>query len=87
MCQYSFPEAECDLFNGHGDVRQRVLKDFVAIDVCDNNSGISKDNLQMQLTSEQWDEAMEVNFMSVCNMNRRVIRLMMKARTGSRNIR
>ena len=60
-----------------------VMKEFGTIDVCVNNAGISKDNLLMRLTAEQWDDVMDVNLKSVFNMTKLVIRPMMKARKGS----
>ncbi|MEN9372189.1 MAG: hypothetical protein RLZZ64_1264, partial [Bacteroidota bacterium] len=60
-----------------------VVKEFGTVDVCVNNAGISKDNLLLRLTPEQWDEVMEVNLKSVYNMTKQVIRPMMKARKGS----
>ncbi len=60
-----------------------VLKEFGAIDVCVNNAGISKDNLLLRMTPEQWDEVMDVNLKSVFNLTKQVIRPMMKARRGS----
>jgi 3-oxoacyl-[acyl-carrier protein] reductase len=60
-----------------------VAKEFGTIDVCVNNAGISKDNLLLRMTQEQWDEVMQVNLKSVFNMTKHVIRPMMKARTGS----
>lgn len=60
-----------------------VTKEFGAIDVCVNNAGISKDNLLLRLTPEQWDEVMNVNLRSVFNMTKQVIRPMMKAKSGS----
>jgi 3-oxoacyl-[acyl-carrier protein] reductase len=60
-----------------------VLKEFGAIDVCVNNAGISKDNLLLRMTPDQWDEVMQVNLKSVFNMTKQVIRPMMKAKTGS----
>jgi len=60
-----------------------VLKEFGAVDVCVNNAGISKDNLLLRMTPEQWDEVMDVNLKSVYNMTKQVIRPMMKARKGS----
>ena len=60
-----------------------VLKEFGAIDICVNNAGISKDNLLLRMTSEQWDEVMNVNLKSVFNMTKQVIKPMMKARSGS----
>lgn len=62
---------------------QDVLKEFGQIDVCVNNAGISKDNLLLRLTPEQWDEVMDVNLKSVFNMTKQVIRPMMKAKSGS----
>jgi len=60
-----------------------VLKEFGAIDICVNNAGISKDNLLLRMTPEQWDEVMTVNLKSVFNMTKQVIKPMMKARSGS----
>ena len=60
-----------------------VLAEFGAVDVCVNNAGISKDNLLLRLTPDQWDEVMDVNLKSVFNMTKQVIRPMMKARKGS----
>jgi 3-oxoacyl-[acyl-carrier protein] reductase len=60
-----------------------VLKEFGKIDVCVNNAGISKDNLLLRLTADQWDEVISVNLKSVYNMTKQVIRPMMKAKAGS----
>jgi 3-oxoacyl-[acyl-carrier protein] reductase len=60
-----------------------VLKEFGAVDVCVNNAGISKDNLLLRLSPEQWDEVMNTNLKSVFNMTKQVIRPMMKAKSGS----
>lgn len=60
-----------------------VAKDFGAIDICVNNAGISRDNLLLRLTPEQWDEVMQANLKSVYNLTRQVIKPMMKARSGS----
>ena len=60
-----------------------VVKEFGNVDVCVNNAGISKDNLLLRMTPEQWDEVMEINLKSVFNMTKQVIRPMMKARKGS----
>jgi 3-oxoacyl-[acyl-carrier protein] reductase len=60
-----------------------VLKEFGAVDICVNNAGISKDNLLLRMTPEQWDEVMTINLKSVFNMTKQVIRPMMKAKSGS----
>lgn len=60
-----------------------VIAEFGGIDVCVNNAGISRDNLLLRVTPEQWDETMQANLKSVYNLSRQVIRPMMKNRAGS----
>jgi 3-oxoacyl-[acyl-carrier protein] reductase len=60
-----------------------VLKELGAIDICVNNAGISKDNLLLRMSAEQWDEVISTNLKSVFNMTKQVIRPMMKAKSGS----
>jgi 3-oxoacyl-[acyl-carrier protein] reductase len=60
-----------------------TMKEFGAIDICVNNAGISKDNLLLRMTEEQWDEVIDVNLKSIYNMTKQVIRPMMKAKQGS----
>ncbi|WP_109696110.1 3-oxoacyl-[acyl-carrier-protein] reductase [Chitinophaga deserti] len=60
-----------------------VVKEFGTVDICVNNAGISKDNLLLRMSADQWDEVMDVNLKSVFNMTKLVIRPMMKAKSGS----
>ena len=60
-----------------------VLSEFGKVDICINNAGISRDNLLLRMTADQWDEVMTTNLRSVFNMTKQVIRPMMKARSGS----
>ncbi len=60
-----------------------VMADFGTIDVCINNAGISRDNLLLRITPEQWDEVMQANLKSVFNLTKHVIRPMMKNKGGS----
>lgn len=60
-----------------------VLKEFGTIDICVNNAGISKDNLLLRMTPDQWDDVMQANLKSVYNLTKQVIKPMMKARSGS----
>jgi len=62
---------------------KNVIEDFEKIDILVNNAGISKDNLLMRMTEEQWDDVMAINLKSVFNMTKQVMRPMMKARNGS----
>jgi 3-oxoacyl-[acyl-carrier protein] reductase len=60
-----------------------VLKEFGTVDVCVNNAGISKDNLLLRMTPDQWDDVIKVNLNSVFYMTKQVIKPMMKARNGA----
>ncbi|MEP6699743.1 MAG: 3-oxoacyl-[acyl-carrier-protein] reductase [Bacteroidota bacterium] len=60
-----------------------VMKEFGKIDICVNNAGISKDNLLLRMTPEQWNDVIQVNLNSVFYMTKQVILPMMKAKTGS----
>ncbi|HLF46155.1 MAG TPA: 3-oxoacyl-[acyl-carrier-protein] reductase [Chitinophagaceae bacterium] len=59
-----------------------VLKEFGRLDICVNNAGISKDNLLMRMSAEQWEDVIRVNLNSVFYMTKQVIKPMMKARDG-----
>jgi 3-oxoacyl-[acyl-carrier protein] reductase len=60
-----------------------VVADFGIIDVIVNNAGITKDNLLMRISEEDFDTVIEVNLKSVFNLTKAVIRPMMKQRSGS----
>jgi 3-oxoacyl-[acyl-carrier protein] reductase len=59
-----------------------VLKEFGTVDICVNNAGISKDNLLLRLSPEQWNDVIQVNLNGVFYMTKQVIKPMMKARSG-----
>ena len=62
---------------------ENVLADFNTIDVLINNAGITKDNLLMRISEEDFDKVIEVNLKSVFNLTKAVQRTMLKQRQGS----
>lgn len=60
-----------------------VLAEFGKIDILINNAGITRDNLMLRMSKEDWDTIIKVNLDSVFNLTKAVIKPMMKARTGS----
>ena len=60
-----------------------VLATFGTVDICVNNAGISKDNLLLRMSPEQFEEVIQVNLNSVFYMTKQVIKPMMKARSGA----
>ena len=57
-----------------------VLENFESIDVLVNNAGITKDNLLMRMSEEDFDRVLEVNLKSIFNMTKAVQRTMLKQR-------
>lgn len=60
-----------------------IIKEFGQIDIVVNNAGITKDNLIIRMSKEEWDEVIQVNLDSVFNLTKAVTKPMMKQRKGS----
>lgn len=65
------------------EVIKEVTDTFGSLDVLVNNAGITKDNLIMRMSEEQWDDVITTNLKSVFNYSKAVIRTMMKQRKGA----
>ena len=70
-------------FDAAQELVKNVLEEFGTIDILVNNAGITKDNLLMRISEEDFDSVIEVNLKSVFNLTKAVIRPMMKQRNGS----
>ncbi|SHM10305.1 3-oxoacyl-[acyl-carrier-protein] reductase [Paracoccus solventivorans] len=53
-----------------------------SVDILVNNAGITRDNLFMRMSDEEWAQVLEVNLTSSFRLARGVLRGMMKARWG-----
>lgn len=53
-----------------------------AVDILVNNAGITRDNLFMRMSEEEWDQVLQVNLKSAMILSKAVMRPMMKARWG-----
>ena len=70
-------------FDAAQELVKEVLNDFESLQILINNAGITKDNLLMRISEEDFDKVIEVNLKSVFNLTKAVIRPMMKQREGS----
>ncbi|MBK0397690.1 3-oxoacyl-[acyl-carrier-protein] reductase [Limibaculum sp. M0105] len=52
------------------------------LDILVNNAGITRDNLFMRMSDEEWAQVLEVNLTSAFRLSRAVLRGMMKKRWG-----
>lgn len=62
---------------------QDVLNDFGSIDAVVNNAGITKDNLLMRMSEDDFNKVIQVNLNSVFNLTKAVLRPLLKQRKGS----
>lgn len=71
-----------DLNDAEAAVKETVEK-LGQIDIVINNAGITRDNLLMRMTEQDWDEVIGTNLRSVFNLTKAVQRPMLKQRSGS----
>ena len=57
-----------------------ILTEFQTIDILVNNAGITRDNLLMRMSEQDWDMVMNVNLKSVFNLTKAVQKIMIKQR-------
>ena len=59
-----------------------VINDFERIDVLINNAGITKDNLLLRMSEDDFDKVISVNLKSVFNMSKAMQKIFLKQRSG-----
>jgi 3-oxoacyl-[acyl-carrier protein] reductase len=59
-----------------------VISTYGRIDILVNNAGITRDQLTMRMTDEDWDAVLNINLKSVFYCSRSVLKHMMKQRWG-----
>ncbi len=76
-------KSDASNFEEAQELASEVAKEFGSIDILINNAGITKDNLLMRMSEEDFDRVIQVNLKSVFNMTKAVQRTMLKQRKGS----
>jgi len=78
-----FISADVSSFQEAESAVKKVLDKYQKVDVLVNNAGITRDNLVLRLTEEDWDTVLDTNLKSCFNLVKPVIRSMLKMKKGS----
>ena len=73
-----------DVTNGQNvqEIINKILDKHKSIDILVNNAGITKDNLLLRMSEEDWDEVININLKGVFNCSKIVAKVMLKAKKG-----
>jgi 3-oxoacyl-[acyl-carrier protein] reductase len=74
--------SDASSFDGSQKLVNDVVKDFGKIDILVNNAGITRDNLLLRMTEQDWDMVININLKSMFNLTKAVMRDMIKQRFG-----
>jgi 3-oxoacyl-[acyl-carrier protein] reductase len=61
---------------------QKASEEMGSIDILVNNAGITKDNLFMRMSDDDWHQVIDINLTSTMHLMKSVMRTMMKKRFG-----
>lgn len=76
-------QSDASSFDQAGALITRVLEEFGTLDILVNNAGITRDNLMLRMSEENWDEVIKTNLKSVFNLTKHAMKPMLKNRKGS----
>ena len=62
---------------------EEIHKEFETIDILVNNAGITRDNLIIRMSDDEWESVINTNLTGVFNITKPVCKIMMKQRQGS----
>jgi len=74
----------CDLMDGAAvdALPKRAIEAMGSVDILVNNAGITRDNLFMRMSEDEWQSVIDVNLTATFRLCKGVLRGMMKARWG-----
>jgi len=80
---YKLYQADVSNFEQVEEMIKSAHKDFSRIDVLVNNAGITRDNLLMRMSEEEFDSVINVNLKGTFNCMKHISRIMLKQKSGS----
>lgn len=75
-------QADASDFQKAQQIVDTILQEQNRLDVLINNAGVTKDNLMLRLTEEQWDYVINNNLKSAFNYSKAAIKPMLKQKNG-----
>lgn len=75
-------QADASSFSDAQKTVEFTLNEFNGLHILVNNAGITKDNLLLRMTEQDWDEVINTNLKSVFNYTKAAIKPMMNQREG-----
>ena len=75
-------KGDVSIFDDAKRIVDTAIKSFGKVDILVNNSGITRDNLMMRMSEEEFDSVINVNLKGTWNMCKSVTRHMLKNRSG-----
>lgn len=76
-------QADATQYSKAEEVINSVVEQWGSLDVLVNNAGITKDNLILRMSEDQWDDVITTNLKSIFNYSKAATKPMMRARGGS----
>lgn len=74
----------CDVTNGQNvqEMLNKILDKHKTVDILVNNAGITRDNLLLRMSEDDWDSVISINLKGAFNCTKLVTKVMLKARKG-----
>lgn len=74
----------CDVsdFTACGSMVEQIIKSYGHVDILVNNAGVTRDNLIMRMSEEDYDKVLDINLKGAFNTIRHLSRYFLKQRSG-----
>ncbi len=77
-----FVKANVSVSTEVNQMMEKIVADLGKIDILVNNAGITRDQLTLRMTDEEWDAVLNINLKSVFLCSRAALKYMLKQRWG-----
>lgn len=75
-------QSDISIFQESENLIQQVVSKYGRIDILVNNAGITKDNLILRMSEQEFDDVIDVNLKGTWNCSKHALKYMVKQRAG-----